>query len=110
MTAQYFEDFAVGQVYGSSRLTVDKERMGRAFALHTFSGNLGFAAAPPVMAVLMVAVGWRMSLVLEKAGRIRLSRNLQMLLRRERMFPVRRQECRRHAGSNRLRSESKVKV
>jgi predicted MFS family arabinose efflux permease len=44
--------------------SVDKDRMGRAFALHTFSGNLGFAAAPPVMAVLMVTVGWRMSLVL----------------------------------------------
>lgn len=44
--------------------SVDKDRMGRAFALHTFSGNLGFAAAPPVMAVLMVTFGWRMSLVL----------------------------------------------
>src|SRR5215467_11836827 len=39
--------------------SVDKDRMGRAFALHTFSGNLGFAAAPPVMAVLAVAFGWR---------------------------------------------------
>jgi predicted MFS family arabinose efflux permease len=44
--------------------SVDKDRMGRAFAMHTFSGNLGFAAAPPVMAVLMVAVGWRVSLML----------------------------------------------
>lgn len=44
--------------------SVDKDRMGRAFALHTFSGNLGFAAAPPVMAVLMVAFGWRISLML----------------------------------------------
>jgi MFS transporter, FSR family, fosmidomycin resistance protein len=44
--------------------SVDKERMGRSFALHTFSGNLGFAAGPPVMAVLMVAVGWRSSLIL----------------------------------------------
>jgi predicted MFS family arabinose efflux permease len=33
--------------------SVDKDRMGR-----------GFAAAPPVMAVLMVAVGWRVSLML----------------------------------------------
>ena len=31
--------------------SVDKDRMGRAFALHTFSGNLGFAAAPPLMAL-----------------------------------------------------------
>lgn len=44
--------------------SVDKDRMGRAFALHTFSGNLGFALAPPVMALLIVAVGWRFSLML----------------------------------------------
>ena len=40
------------------------ERMGRAFALHTFSGNLGFAAGPPAVAALMLAMGWRHSLVL----------------------------------------------
>src|SRR5262249_59873385 len=34
--------------------SVDKDRMGRAFALHTFSGNLGFALAPPVMALLEI--------------------------------------------------------
>ena len=44
--------------------SVDKERMGRSFALHTFSGNLGFSAGPPVMALLMVAIGWRSSLIL----------------------------------------------
>jgi FSR family fosmidomycin resistance protein-like MFS transporter len=44
--------------------SVDKDRMGRSFALHTFSGNLGFSAGPPVMALLMVALGWRNSLVL----------------------------------------------
>jgi MFS family permease len=43
--------------------SVDKDRMGRAFALHTFSGNLGFAAAPPVMALLATALGWRASLI-----------------------------------------------
>ena len=43
--------------------SVDKERMGRAFALHTFSGNLGFASAPPVMALLLVSIGWRASLI-----------------------------------------------
>jgi predicted MFS family arabinose efflux permease len=43
--------------------SVDKDRMGRAFALHTFSGNLGFAAAPPIMALLAVTVGWRSSLI-----------------------------------------------
>jgi MFS transporter, FSR family, fosmidomycin resistance protein len=44
--------------------SVDTDRMGRSFALHTFSGNLGFSAAPPVMALLMAALGWRSSLIL----------------------------------------------
>lgn len=43
--------------------SVDKERMGRAFALHTFSGNLGFAAGPPVTALLIASVGWRHALL-----------------------------------------------
>ncbi len=44
--------------------SVDKDRIGRSFALHTFSGNLGFASAPPVIAVLTLAIGWRASLIL----------------------------------------------
>ena len=44
--------------------SVPKERMGRSFALHTFSGNLGFAAGPPVIVALMAAMGWRSSLML----------------------------------------------
>jgi MFS transporter, FSR family, fosmidomycin resistance protein len=44
--------------------SVDKDRMGRAFALHTFSGNLGFAAAPPVMALLATTIGWRAGLIM----------------------------------------------
>jgi MFS transporter, FSR family, fosmidomycin resistance protein len=43
--------------------SVDKDRIGRAFALHTFSGNLGFAAGPPVAAFLMAAFGWRATLL-----------------------------------------------
>ena len=43
--------------------SVDKDRMGRSFALHTFSGNLGFSAGPPVTALLMAAVGWRGTLL-----------------------------------------------
>ncbi len=43
--------------------SADKERMGRSFALHTFSGNLGFSAAPPVIAGLMLAFGWRVALL-----------------------------------------------
>ena len=39
--------------------SIDKDRMGRSFAMHTFSGNLGFATGAPVTAFLMAAVGWR---------------------------------------------------
>ena len=44
--------------------SVPQERMGRAFALHTFSGNMGFAAGPPVIALLMGVMGWRSALLL----------------------------------------------
>jgi FSR family fosmidomycin resistance protein-like MFS transporter len=44
--------------------SIDKERMGQSFALHTFSGNLGFSAGPPVTAALVLMLGWRHSLVL----------------------------------------------
>ena len=43
--------------------SIDKSRMGRAFGIHTFNGNLGFAVAPPVMAFLTLALGWRESLM-----------------------------------------------
>ena len=49
-------DYAIG--------SIEKERMGRAFALHTFSGNLGFSAGPPVSALLMALIGWRETLIL----------------------------------------------
>ena len=38
------------------------KNLGRSFALHTFIGNLGFSAAPPVTA-LCAAVGWRGALL-----------------------------------------------
>jgi MFS family permease len=44
--------------------SIDKSRMGRAFSLHTFTGNLGFALAPPVVAVLAAGLGWRGALLL----------------------------------------------
>ena len=44
--------------------SVPKEQMGRSFALHSFSGNMGFAAGPPVIAALMYGMGWRAALVL----------------------------------------------
>jgi FSR family fosmidomycin resistance protein-like MFS transporter len=45
--------------------SIEKSRMGRAFALHTFAGNLGFAAGPPVTAALILALGWRGALLAE---------------------------------------------
>jgi MFS transporter, FSR family, fosmidomycin resistance protein len=43
---------------------VERSRMGRSFAMHTFSGNLGSMLAPPVTAGLMIAAGWRGTLLL----------------------------------------------
>ncbi len=37
--------------------------MGQAFAIHTFTGNAGFALAPPVVAVLASFFGWREALI-----------------------------------------------
>src|SRR5438034_108936 len=44
--------------------SVNRARIGRSFALHTFVGHVGFAAAPPVTAALMLAIGWRNTLLL----------------------------------------------
>src|SRR5258708_14490818 len=45
--------------YSILSVSVNKDRMGRSFALHTFSGNIGFATGASVTAFLMAAVGWR---------------------------------------------------
>src|SRR6202789_2871575 len=39
--------------------SIDRDRIGRSFAVHTLSGNVGFALGAPVTAFLMLAVGWR---------------------------------------------------
>jgi MFS family permease len=44
--------------------SIRKEFVGRAFALHTFTGNLGFALAPPVVAMLLLVMDWRHALLL----------------------------------------------
>lgn len=44
--------------------SVSKERLGRSFAIHTFTGNAGMALAPPVVAVLLLVVGWRGTLLI----------------------------------------------
>ena len=44
--------------------SIHKSRMGRAFAWHTMTGNLGFALAPPVVAAMLLVMGWREALFL----------------------------------------------
>jgi FSR family fosmidomycin resistance protein-like MFS transporter len=44
--------------------SIRKEFMGRAFALHSFTGNLGFAAAPPIVALLLLTMDWRGALLI----------------------------------------------
>ena len=44
--------------------SIRKEFVGRAFALHTFTGNLGFALAPPTVALLLLTMDWRHALLL----------------------------------------------
>jgi FSR family fosmidomycin resistance protein-like MFS transporter len=39
--------------------SVDRTKLGRSFAFHTFVGHVGFAAAPPVTAALALLWGWR---------------------------------------------------
>jgi len=39
--------------------SVNRDKMGRAFAFHTFTGNLGFATAPTASAALLSLFGWR---------------------------------------------------
>jgi MFS family permease len=43
--------------------SVGRARLGRSFAFHTFVGHIGFAAAPPATAALMLLFGWRGALV-----------------------------------------------
>jgi len=43
--------------------SITKSFMGRAFSLHAFTGHLGFAVAPPVIAGLMTFLDWRMTLL-----------------------------------------------
>jgi predicted MFS family arabinose efflux permease len=43
--------------------SIEPARLGRSFAFHTFTGNIGFASAPPATAALMLLFGWRGSLI-----------------------------------------------
>jgi MFS family permease len=44
--------------------SIRPEKMGQAFAIHTFTGNAGFAVAPPIVAVLAGLFGWREALMI----------------------------------------------
>jgi MFS transporter, FSR family, fosmidomycin resistance protein len=50
--------------YAILSASVERSHMGRSFALHTFSGNLGSVLAPPVIAGLLIVLGWRSTLLL----------------------------------------------
>src|SRR5207244_13222071 len=39
--------------------SIDPARLGRSFAFHSFTGNIGFALAPPATAALALLLGWR---------------------------------------------------
>ncbi|MDX1514626.1 MAG: MFS transporter [Gammaproteobacteria bacterium] len=50
--------------YSILNASVDKERMGRAFSIHTFAGMLGNAVAPVTMIFLISLTDWRNALIL----------------------------------------------
>ena len=43
--------------------SIHPSRLGRSFAIHTFTGHVGFASAPPVTAALIWLIGWRATLL-----------------------------------------------
>lgn len=43
--------------------SIGEGRTGKAFSLHTFAGNVGFAAGPPVTIGLASLFGWRVALI-----------------------------------------------
>ena len=66
--------------YAILNKTVDPTRMGRAFSVHTFTGQLGFAAAPATILLLSDAIGWQRALVVTGLSGIALA--FVMLLNR----------------------------
>jgi len=49
--------------YSIFNASISPGRLGRAYGVHSICGNLGWAAAPPVVVGLSAAVGWRPALV-----------------------------------------------
>jgi FSR family fosmidomycin resistance protein-like MFS transporter len=50
--------------YSILNASVDTDRMGRAFSIHTFAGQLGNAVAPVTMIFLMTLTDWRTALII----------------------------------------------
>lgn len=48
--------------------SIDESRIGRAFGVHMLGGNVGFAAAPPVMVMLAALWDWRTALLVAGLG------------------------------------------
>jgi FSR family fosmidomycin resistance protein-like MFS transporter len=49
--------------YSILNASVSKERMGRAYSVHTFSGHIGFAVGPAVILPIAVATDWRTAML-----------------------------------------------
>ncbi len=58
-------------------------RLGRAFSIHTFSGYLGWSAAPPAMLFMSALWNWRIALVI--AGSVGLAMALILLFQGHRL-------------------------
>ena len=43
--------------------SVPRSKLGQAFSIHTFTGNLGFVLAPPTMILLTTLYSWRVALI-----------------------------------------------
>jgi len=43
--------------------SVPREKLGQAFSIHTFTGNIGFVLAPPTMILLTTLYNWRVALM-----------------------------------------------
>jgi MFS family permease len=50
--------------YAILSASVNQKRMGRAYSVHTFTGNVGWALAPIFMGIASVSLGWHGALLL----------------------------------------------
>jgi sugar phosphate permease len=86
--------------YAILTASIDRGWLGRAFGIHTFAGNLGFALAPATMIALAAPLGWRGAL--SAAGLVAFVVLGAMLIGRELLHDEARSVDghRRHRGSS----------